>query len=232
MKSFYFSVILTSLLVLTTVADNPKGISPRPNPSDYAQYSDKKQFVLGASSLPKKAILQSFSTDLTKNYIVVEIGLYPQSGAQIEANRRSFILKEASGVGVIRPLDPQSLSKVRKKTEGGGKDVVFYPTVNVGYESGGHYDPYSGRSYPGGWTTGVGVGVGIENSGNGSSPDDRRVMQTELDEKEFPEGVHTQAACGYLYFPVLEKNKKKSYLLEGTIGGEKFSLIVKADKEQ
>ncbi len=230
MKPFFFGAFLIALFASTGLADNPRGISPRPNPSDYAQFSEKGEFSLGASAIPKKAILQNFSTDLTKGYIVLEVGLFPQKGTQIEASPKNFVLKEVNGDAIIRPLDPQTLSKVRKRSGGTGRDVVFYPTASVGYESGGHYDPYDGRHTSGGWNTGVGVGVGIGEGGRGSSPEDRRVMQVELQEKEFPEGVHAQSACGYLYFPITEKNKNKSFLLEGTIAGEKFSLVVKADK--
>jgi hypothetical protein len=231
MKTIFSCVGLLILFTSGMVAENSKGISPRPSPSDYAEVSQKEQFSLGGSAIPRKEIPQNFSTDLTKGFIVVEIGLYPQDGAQIEANRKNFVLKKADGSGIIRPIDPQTIAKVRRGSEGSGRDVVIYPTVGVGYETGGgHYDPYDGRNHGGGWSTGVGVGVGVGPSGRGTSPEDRQVMQTELNEKEFPDGIHTKPVCGYLYFPVSKDDQKKSYLLEGELAGEKISLLLKADK--
>jgi hypothetical protein len=228
MTTFLGMIFLVALMVY---ADSRGGIAPRQRPSDYAEFSDKDRFSLGVSSLSRNSILRNFSTDLTKGFIVVEVGLFPAKEQQVEIDRSEFVLKAADGSGVIRSLEPQSIAGFLQRSNGEKREVALYPTVGVGYESGTYHDPYSGRQRVGGLSTGVGLGVGIGKSGAGASSEDRRVMEAELSEKEFPAGIHSEKICGYLYFPVAEKNRKKSYLFEGTLASEKISLLVKSDKQ-
>lgn len=226
------AVISTMLcfLILLSNADSRRGIGPRQHPADYADFADKEAFALGVSSLNKNSILQNFSSDLTKGFIVVEVGLFPKKENQVEIDPKYFVLKAADGSGLVRPLDPASVVGTLRRTTGDKREVALYPTVGVGYESGGYNDPYYGGRRGGGWSTGVGVGVGIGRSGSGTAPEDRKVMETELSDKEIPAGVYSERVCGYLYFPVTEKNRKKSYLFESTLNGQKVSLVLKSDK--
>jgi hypothetical protein len=230
MKKLAAISTMVCCLILFAYADSRRGIGPRQRPSDYAESADKERFSLGVSSLNKNSILQSFSSDLTKGFIVVEVGLFPSKENQVEIDPKYFVLKAADGSGLVRPLDPASVAGILRRTTGDKREVALYPTVGVGYESGGYNDPYYGGRRGGGWSTGVGVGVGIGRSGSGTAPEDRKVMETELSEKEIPAGVHSERVCGYLYFPIPEKNRKKSYLFEGTLNGEKISLLLRYDK--
>lgn len=230
MKKLAAISTMVCLLTLFAYADSRRGIGPRQHPADYAEFADKGRFTLGVSSLTKNSILQNFSSDLTKGFIVVEVGLFPLKENQVEIDPKYFVLKAADGSGLVRPLDPLSVAGILRRTTGDKREVALYPTVGVGYETGGCNDPYYGEHCGGGWSTGVGVGVGIGRSGSGTAPEDRRVMETELSEKELPAGVYSERVCGYLYFPVTEKNRKKSYLFEGTLSGEKISLLLKPNK--
>jgi hypothetical protein len=230
MKKLAAISTMICFLMLLGFADSRRGIGPRPHPSDYAAYADKERFSLGVSSLTKNSVLQNFSSDLTKGFIVVEVGLFPSKEKPVEIDPKLFLLKTADGSGLVRPLDPATVAGILRRMNGDKREVDLYPTVGVGYESGGYNDPYYGGRSSGGWSTGVGVGVGIGRPGNGASPEDREVMETELSDKEIPAGAYSERVCGYLYFPIAEKNRKKGYLFEGTLNGEKLSLLLKSDK--
>ncbi len=230
MKKLVAISTMVCFLILFASGDSRRGIGPRQHPADYAEFADKGRFTLGVSSLTKSSILQNFSSDLTKGFIVVEVGLFPVKENQVEIDPKFFVLKAVDGSGLVRPLDPASIAGILRRTTGDKREVALYPTVGVGYESGGYNDPYYGGHRGGGWSTGVGVGVGVGRSGGGAAPEDRRVMETELSEKEMPVGLYSERVCGYLFFPVAEKNRKKSYLFEGTLSGEKISLLLKSDK--
>ncbi|MCP5113527.1 MAG: hypothetical protein GY953_22055, partial [bacterium] len=88
------------------------------------------------------------------------------------------------------------------------REVTIHPTVGVGYESGDRYDPTYGRRR-GGWTTSVGVGVGVGNAPPvASTPADHETMEIELHEKGLPEGVTTKPVAGYLYFPAPKRYRR------------------------
>jgi hypothetical protein len=105
------------------------------------------------------------------------------------------------------------------------RDVVVSPSVEVGYESGGYYDPATGRRSGGGVYTGAGVGVGVGGRGNGpaSTDRDRYVMQLELTEKGLPEGSASKPVAGYLYFQLASK-KKATRQLEYASDNNKATL--------
>ena len=49
-------------------------------------------------------------------------------------------------------------------------------------------------------------------------------MELELTEKALPEGTVLAPVAGYLYFSISQDNKKASYELEYTLGGQKVLL--------
>ena len=54
--------------------------------------------------------------------------------------------------------------------------------------------------------------------------DDRKVVETELDEKGLPEGAVMTPVAGYLYFPLAKKAKNARYELEYVLNGNKVVL--------
>ncbi len=54
--------------------------------------------------------------------------------------------------------------------------------------------------------------------------DDRKVVETELDEKGLPEGAIMTPVAGYLYFPLAKKAKNARYELEYVLNGNKVVL--------
>lgn len=57
-----------------------------------------------------------------------------------------------------------------------------------------------------------------------STPDDRKTMELELSEQQFPEQVTAKPVAGYLYFPA--PSKKKAVAYELVCQGPAGSMVV------
>jgi hypothetical protein len=196
---------------VTLMAQGRQGIRPRPNASDYPAHEAIAGTTIAAVVLSPDEVRNLFATDLHKGgYIVVEVGVYPEGGQDIDLSSSDFILKIGSDNAMVRPVSAATIASVlQRKSEprqvSRGRDVTLYPTAEIGYESGG-YDPVTGRRRSGVYT-GTGVGVGIGDNGPSAPPRpastdrDRTTMRQELEDKALPEGKTAQPVAGYLYFP-------------------------------
>ncbi len=213
-----FAVALLFAFYAVAVAGSREGIAPRPAPTDYAVQKQASSLTVGAARLSAEQLKNSFSSDLDRGYIVIEVGIFPgQSG--VDLRRDDFLLRatDKNGANVLRPASPQTVAGVlqkKNKQASGGRDIDIHPQVGVGYSTATR-DPYGNR-YPGGWDTQVGVGVGV--GGNNPTPPastdaDRRTMEAELRDKLLPEGEQAKPVAGYLYFPIASK-EKVTYQLE------------------
>ena len=214
MKRF-LAVALVSSFAVVAAAGSREGIAPRSAPTDYAVQRQAGSLSLGAARLSNEQVKNSFSADLQRGYIVVEVGVFPGESA-VDLRRDDFLLRAAgkNGSDLLRPASPATVAGVlqKKNKQAGKHDVDVYPEVGVGYSTGSR-DPYGNR-YPGGWTTSAGVGVGVGNNNPAASTDaDRHTMETELRDKVLPEGEQLKPVAGYLYFPIATKDKI-SYQLE------------------
>jgi hypothetical protein len=230
-----FATVFTLALALPLVAGSRQGIPPRSNASDYAVQKQAGTLTLGAVQLSNEQVKNSFSSDLDRGYIVVEVGVFPGEGG-VDLRRDDFMLRAPgkSGTEILRPVNPETVAGVlqKKNKQAGSKDVELHPTVGVGYSTGSR-DPYGNR-YPGGWSTSAGVGVGVGNNSPyppaASTDGDRRTMETELRDKILPEGQQTAPVAGYLYFPVAGKDKVSYQLEYKTTDGSKVVLTLPGKK--
>ncbi len=203
-------VALISVLVAAGCA--AQGIKPRAQAADFPAQTEGKDFTLGAARIPADEVQAAFTTDLSRRYIVVEVAVYPRNGQPVDVNADDFVLRVAGSKDIVRPVRAKTVAAVLQKSAPADRNIDLYPTVGVGYETGG-YDPATGRR-GGGLTTSTGLGVGIGNSRPASTPEDRKVMETELTEKGLPEGKTGKPVAGYLYFPSTPKKKAVAYELE------------------
>ena len=213
--------MLTAMAVVA-VAGSREGIAPRPAPADYAVQKQAGDLSLGAARLSNEQVKNSFSSDLERGYVVIEVGVFPGKES-VDLRRSDFVLRASTkdGTNIVRPESPETVAGVLQKKNrqaadknSGGIDIR--PQVGVGYSTATR-DPYGNR-YPGGWSTEAGVGVGVGNPSPGPAPAstdaDRRTMATELRDKVLPEGEQKAPVAGYLYFPLTSKDKTASYQLE------------------
>ena len=198
--------LLTGLLP----ADDAGGIRPRESSADYTAHQKASGATVAAAVVPPDQVKKLFATDLNAGgYIVIEVAIYPEAGAEIDVSSGDFLLRVASNPAIVRNASARAIAaalqrkskppEVRHKS-----DVNVYPTATIGYESG--TDSY-GRRRSGVYTA-AGVGVGVGDDPRAAAPPrpastypDRTTMEQELADKALPEGKMTRAVAGYLYFP-------------------------------
>jgi hypothetical protein len=202
----------------------PKGTVPRSSADKYALHAVRERFSIGVFVISPEQARKQFVSDVNRCCVVVEVALYPGKDGKLDVSLNDLVLRQNNSEVGEKPASAKVVaSKLQKKAEA-TRDISVYPSVGVGYGSGG-YDPVTGTREPGGTYKQVGVGVGIGGSGSqpGSSDKDRSAMETELSEKGLPEGAASAPVSGYVYFPVARK-KNQTLTLQYTVDGEKVEL--------
>jgi hypothetical protein len=212
---------LIFLLAALLLASDGGGILPREKSADYPTHQTVSGATVAAALIPPDQVKKLFATDLNAGgYIVIEVAIYPEAGAEIDVSSGDFLLRVGSNPAIVRNASASAIAAalqrknappaIRRKS-----DVNVYSTATIGYESG--TDGY-GRRRSGVYTAaGVGVGVGDDPNAAppprpGSTDQDRTAMEQELADKALPEGKTTRAVAGYLYFPKpTAKQKNAAY---------------------
>lgn len=224
--SISFALILTATFLIAA-----QGTVPLKQAAEYRNHVEANGIGLGAQVLNDAQVKQRFITEFDRNYLVVEVALYPEEGKNLEIQPSEFVLHIAGEDLTLRSENPRiiaaSLQNVQKST----RDITFIPQVGVGYETGGRgYDPTTGRTRStGGVYTSTGVAVVMGDS-QPPHPKNEEVMEIELSEKGLPEGTYAKPVSGYLYFRVGEDNFKDSnaeFELTFELDGEETALVLK-----
>jgi hypothetical protein len=151
-----------------------------------------------------------FTPETGRNYVVVEVAVYPKDGATVEVQWFDFAMR-FGGQQETRPDTPQEAAVPwREKT--GIKDNVQV-TSEAGVIVASQKDPLTGRRTTSvGTYEGVGVGVGQPPPDPHASGPDPRVIEDRLRALALPEGKTSQAVAGYLYFARPSKKPKDKSL--------------------
>jgi hypothetical protein len=192
----------------TCVGYSGQGLPPRADADQYAGKADAAGVVIAVSPIPTDQVRNEFSTTLAPRYEVFEVAVYPPKGSTADLTVLDFGLRVDGRL--IRPATPRTIAAMnQKKGRARSRDVVLYP--NVGVATG---------SYGTGTNVGVGVGVGGGAPGPASTDADRRVMETELEERALQEVATDKPVAGYLYFPVGETKSRSVELVYQHDSGE------------
>ena len=126
------------LLLAGTLA---AGIPPRNDVRLYRSTASTDNFDLGVTLLPEIVVKQRLSPEIARRYVVLEVALYPRNHSSIEVNHADFSLRN-KGTGQVAYSERLPDSRQRA---GAGRNVGIYPEASIGYETGGGYDPATGR---------------------------------------------------------------------------------------
>jgi hypothetical protein len=204
------------LLAASLFAQRPPVVKPRAKAQDYPAMKEQQNVVLGAALLSAKQVRKVFVSNIGKEYVVVEVGLFPKTETKISP--KDFVLRANDEKGAICPADPRLIALQINDKDQKGHDVDIYPVVGISYSTGPNPDdPYFGsnRQRNGGVTTTSGVAVAVKDRTKDpkTSDADYKAMIAELSEKSLPENTATKPVAGYLYFPV-SAGKNTQYQLE------------------
>jgi hypothetical protein len=220
-------MILVSLTFL--MAEGPKGTEPRPAAAGYPAHAEIHGVAVGASLLTADEARRSFTSDVNRCCLVVEVALYPPPGAPLEISLNDFVLRTKDPDVSAKPSSAKVIAASLQKKAHADRDVTVSPSYGVTYQSGRNYDPVTGTVQGSGvtHTTGVLVGIGHPGPNPASTDKDRSAMETELGEKGLPEGTSAKPVSGYIYFPVSSKKKNATQLLEYKLGENKLVLSLR-----
>lgn len=184
------------------------GLTPRSSPADYPVYQSASSSTIAAVRVKSEQVAKTLSTEIDRNYVVVEVAVYPKGGATVDVQYSDFALRFA-GREETFPDMPKDTS-VPWRENGGIKDRVQVTTgtsVIVATQK----DPVNGRQTSVGTYERVGVGVGNPGPPDPPRPGpDPSVVEGKLQARALPQGKTSMAVAGYLYFPRLPKNPKNS----------------------
>jgi hypothetical protein len=213
------------LVPVAVASDN--GVPPRRDASDYPVQQTVKTpaglAAVGAAIVPEDQVRKMFSSEVSRDYIVVEVAMYPADGRSFEADRYDFGLKVSNGSkGDSRVAHADSPSDValppyERRPDLGGPESKVNVTQEAGVAVAHTNDPYYGKRTSVGTYEGTTVSNGpplpSQQSGSGV---DRHAIEAKLRDKALPDGPTTRAVAGYLYFPASKKRKNDALELQYT----------------
>jgi hypothetical protein len=229
--------VCCALSIAPAVRAGDDGVPPRRNAADYPVHQDAKNPAglanIGAVIVPADQVKKMFSSDMGRDYIVVEVAMYPGDSRSFEADRYDFGLKIGDG-SKAAIAHAQSAGDVAMPDAARGPDSRGpEPKVNVTQEAGvavAHTnDPYYGKR------TSVGTYEGTTVSNAPPPPSqkapagvDPRMLEAKLREKALPEGPTARVVAGYLYFPASKRHKGDVLELQYTKGDIEMDLHLPA----
>jgi hypothetical protein len=176
------------------------GTEPKPKAEDYDVHAQSKDIAIGAEFM-----IHSFSgqgqTYITKDFLVVEVALYPPKDQNVTVNEGAFALRINGKKQVLVPVAPSMVASSLQHPEwqtgprleaggGMGNTGVILGRPAPTQVPGGQPPPQSR----------VPRVPGPDNSG-GIEPERRVTAPELLAQTALPEGPHRGPVSGFLYFP-------------------------------
>jgi hypothetical protein len=214
--------VLSLFLPLVALTAASPGIRPRADANSYPAHQDQADFSIGAVIIPPDQAKKMFKLDLNHaGYIVVEVGVFPGAGKDLDLYPTDFTLSQGEKSSALRPVSSDTIAEVLEDhttppTVRSPHDINTSTGVSVGHVS--YPDPVTGRRTSGTVTqtdAGVGIGGPAPRSCQGydcnstpappipqTSPvQNANAVSQDLWEKSLPDGKTVHAVAGYLYFP-------------------------------
>jgi len=205
---------LAGVLLASLAAADDTRVAPRAKPTDYPAHDSVKAAVLAAAVVPPDQVKKIFSADTAKQYVVVEVAVYPEDGHSLNVDLFDFELN--TGDQVVRASEPRDIgtawpSAKNPSIGSRGPNVTAESGVIVDRET----DPNTGRP-----RTSVGTyqGVAVSNYPRPDPPPQQSTNPRQSDTEDkmrrlaLPEGAAKAPVAGYLYFRH-QKHKQDSFTL-------------------
>jgi hypothetical protein len=191
-------VRLPLLFCCASLALAQGGSEPKPKAEDYDVHAQSKDIAIGAEFM-----IHSFSgqgqTYIAKDFLVVEVALYPPKGQSVNVNEGAFALRINGKKQVVVPAPPSMVASSLQHPE-----WQTGPRLEAGGGM-GNTGVILGRpaptQVPGGQPPESRV-PRVPSPDSGGVEPERRVPAPELlMQTALPEGPHRGPVSGFLYFP-------------------------------
>jgi hypothetical protein len=221
---------LATLCLAGLASAGDTGVSPKPKPTDYPVHDSVKTAILAAAIVPPDQVKKMFSADTAKNYVVVEVAIYPEDNRTFQVDLIDFELN--TGDQFVRASEPADIGTIWPSAKapsigGGGPNVTTETGVILARET----DPATGRP-----RTSVGTyeGVAVSNYPRQDPPPPPQrpsPSQSDIDSKilrmALRVGPTKDPIAGYLYFRH-QKRKQDTFTLN--YANDDFSVDLKFPK--
>lgn len=229
-----------SLLALVSAAAwaQTSGIRPRPDATSYPAKGHIPDATIAAAALSAAQVKSVFGTDTYKDFIVMEVAVFPDPNGVLKVSPQDFILNIGATGEFLRPSAPAAVALfIEEKNNPVHPPSVRSPvdvmaTTTIGYDSAGAYDPNTGKRRGAVYTaTQAGVAPAGTMGGN-PAPASRNKgrsldqIEAELSAKALAESTTLRPLAGYLYFVPPGKKASGPYELNysGDSGRVKLSV--------
>jgi hypothetical protein len=225
-------LIAIAITVTLLVIASDKGISPRTSASDYDARQSITEATLAAATVPARQIERLFSAEIARQYIVLEVAVYPQSGQTFDVDWFDFGLKMDGTVAQIEK--PRDVATVWPENNGNSnKPVTVVSETGIVY--GRSSDPVNGHRA----VVGTYEGVGVTNDPRAATSPrtsrqdaDPQIIEQRVREKMLPEGRTGTAIAGYLFFPQFKTKRHKADIMELLWSKDRASAILRLPKNK
>jgi hypothetical protein len=226
-------IVCGALLMIPAAVAGDDGVPPRRSASDYPVQQNVKApaglAAVGAAIVPADQVRKMFSSDISRDYIVVEVAMYPADGRSFEADRYDFGLKigGAKGDRVAHADSPSdvALPPYERRPDLGGPESKVNVTQEAGVAVARSNDPYYGKRTSVGTYEGTTVSNGpAPRSQPAPSGVDYHAIEAKLRDKALPDGPTAKPVAGYLYFQASKKRKNDELELQYTKGDVELDL--------
>ncbi len=189
------------------------GLPPRLSLANYTAHDQ----LVGASVLPSGQVAKVFSDWVARDYVVVEVAVFPASGQAVDLDALDFALDNGAGARTFATIpepkpQPSSGQSVHLITEAG---------VSVGSKAANGSKGIAGYGA---------VAVDNRPAPPPAPANDPYALEARLRQMAFPAGQTDQPAAGYLYFPKPGKAPSKAnsgYVLEYSLGAVRKTMSLR-----
>ena len=202
----YLTYVFATTIVSVAVHATDTGVPPRASAKDYPIQGPADAATIAAVIVPAAQVNKMFSPEIGKQYVVVEVAIYPENGVPFDVRSSDFALRVGQRVGrADRPMDVVTWPERRNSAGRSPVDV----TTDAGVIYGRSNDPVYGHRQ----TVGTYTGVNVEAPGRADPPPpdprhDPAAVYDKIQRFALTEGITKAPIAGYLYFPQYAKGKK------------------------
>jgi hypothetical protein len=105
MREFVTCVFATAMLARAGVPPDT-GVPPRDASTDYSAHGPAAAATIAADIIPANQVAKMFSSEISKDYIVVEVAIYPDNGVPFDVKLSDFALRVGQRVTrADQPID-------------------------------------------------------------------------------------------------------------------------------
>lgn len=208
-------MILILVSAVALMAGAP-GIRPRASTAEYPAHASTGVAEFGAVVIPAGEAKKIFAADIDKaGYIVIEVGVFPAGGQEIDLSPLDFTLRTDPNAAAERTADIDAVAAAARPgapasgAEAPSEEVIGTAGASVQHVS--YPDPVTGKK-TGATIVGVNSGVSADRTSGAhqTSGGDAGRLEQQLWEKSLPDGRTSAAVAGYLYFPKPARKARNS----------------------